>query len=63
LEAKVRIVLWLDDETKILADGIVISSHPGFGMGIKFLTLPNTSLDALERFLELSSKPKSSANS
>jgi hypothetical protein len=63
LESKVRIALWLDDETKILADGIVISSHPGFGMGIKFLTLPNTSLDALERFLELSSKPKSSANS
>jgi hypothetical protein len=63
LEAKVRITLWLDDETKILADGIVISSHPGFGMGIKFLTLPNKSLAALERFVKLSSTPKAPANS
>ena len=56
LEAKLRMAVWLDDETKILADGIVISSHPGYGMGIKFLALPHKGLDAIERFLKLSSQ-------
>jgi hypothetical protein len=57
VKAKLRIAMWLDDETKIWADGIVISSHPGSGMGIKFLALSRKNLDALEQFLKLSSDP------
>ena len=57
VKAKLRIALWLDDETKIWADGIVISSHPASGMGIKFLALSRKNLDALEQFLKLSSDP------
>jgi hypothetical protein len=60
LGTKVSIALWLDDETKIWADGIVISSHPGEGMGIKFLDLARKNTDALERFLGLSSEPEPS---
>jgi hypothetical protein len=57
VKAKLRIALWLDDETKIWADGIVISSHQASGMGIKFLALSRKNLDALEQFLKLSSDP------
>ena len=60
LEVKVRVALWLDEETKIWADGIVISRHPGEGMGIKFLDLARKNTEALERFLELSSEPEPS---
>jgi hypothetical protein len=51
-ESKLRIGLWLDKETKVWADGIVISSHPGFGMGIKFVALSRPNTLALERFLK-----------
>jgi hypothetical protein len=53
LGTKVSAALWLDDETKIWVDGIVISTHPGQGMGIKFLDLARKNANALERFLEL----------
>ncbi len=52
LETRVSIGLWLDDQTKIWADGIVISSHPGAGMGIKFLGRNCQNLEAIERYLE-----------
>jgi hypothetical protein len=57
LGTKVSVAMWLDDETKIWVDGIVISSHPGEGVGIKFLDLARKNTNALERFLELSSEP------
>jgi hypothetical protein len=51
LGTKVSVALWLDDETKIWAGGIVISSHPREGMGIKFLDLDRKTTDALDRFV------------
>jgi len=64
VEAKLRVALWLDKETKIWADGIVISSHPGFGMGVKFLTLSRQHMQALEQFVKLlSAEPLASCSS
>jgi hypothetical protein len=58
LGEKVSIALWLDDETKIWVDGIVISSHPNEGMGIKFLGLSRKNTNALERFRGILSQPE-----
>jgi hypothetical protein len=48
LEATVSIALWLDEQTKIWANGIVISSHVGTGMGIKFVGLSRHNVEALD---------------
>ena len=48
LETTVSIALWLDEQTKIWADGIVISSHPSTGMGVKFLGLSRQNLEAID---------------
>jgi hypothetical protein len=58
VESKLRIAMWLDKQTKLWADGIVISSHPGFGMGIKFVSLSRHDLETLEEFLKLLSDQK-----
>jgi hypothetical protein len=49
LKTEVRIALRLDDQTKTWSDGIVISSHPDAGMGIKFLGLSRHNREAVER--------------
>lgn len=49
LEAKISIALWLDEQIKIWTDGIVISRHPGIGMGVKFLGLTRQNVETLER--------------
>jgi len=62
LEAKLAIAIWLDECTKIWADGIVISNHQGYGIGVKFLNLSHKNLDDLKNFLELLPEPQSSAS-
>jgi hypothetical protein len=62
LKTEVRIAFWLDDQTKIWSDGIVISSHPNVGMGVKFLGLSRHNLQAVERCLEHLSQPKTQSN-
>ena len=51
LQSKLSMALWLDEQTKVCAEGIVVSSHPGEGMGIKFLGLSRANLAALETFM------------
>jgi len=45
------ITLWIGD-MKISASGVVVSSHPSFGNGIKFTRLPDESKDRLQQYLE-----------
>jgi hypothetical protein len=45
------ITLWIGD-TKIFATGVVVSSHPSFGNGIKFTHLPDESKERLQLYLE-----------
>ena len=44
IEAKVGLGIWLDEQTKIWTEGIVISSHPSTGIGVKFVGMsrPNS---------------------
>jgi len=46
-----EITLWIED-MKISASGVVVSSHPSFGNGIKFTHLPDESKDRLQQYLE-----------
>src|SRR6202047_5050279 len=46
-----EITLWIGD-TKISATGVVVSSHPSFGNGIKFTHLPDESKERLQDYLE-----------
>jgi len=62
VEAKVSIAMWLDDQIKVWVDGIVISSHPSTGMGVKFLGLCPPNLEAIERCLKELSEPKPDAS-
>jgi hypothetical protein len=48
----VYVVLWLDESIKVWLDGIVISSHPGVGMGVKFIGLPAATSNAIEKRLK-----------
>jgi hypothetical protein len=57
VEAKVSIAMWLDDQTKVWVHGIVISSHPGTGMGVKFIDVSRPNLLAIELFLKELSEP------
>ncbi|HEV2699608.1 MAG TPA: PilZ domain-containing protein, partial [Terriglobales bacterium] len=62
LEAKVSIAMWLDEQVKIWTDGIVISSHPSTGMGVKFLGLSRANLALIEKWVkELGQTDKESA--
>lgn len=47
----VEIVLWIGD-AKISAKGLVVSSHPSFGNGIKFTELPDESRQKLRQYLD-----------
>jgi hypothetical protein len=51
-EMKVSIALWLTEQRKIWVDGIVVSSHPQSGMGVKFLGMGRRNLEALERYID-----------
>ena len=59
VEAKVSIAIWLDDQTKVWVHGIVISSNPGTGMGVKFIDVSRPNLLAIELFLKELSEPHS----
>jgi PilZ domain len=61
LETTVSIALWLDEQHKIWVDGIVVSSHPQTGMGVKFLDLSRRNLEAVERCMKDLSRPEMSS--
>ena len=51
VSTSLEITLWIGD-TKISATGVVVSSHPSFGNGIKFTQLPDESKERLQQYLE-----------
>jgi hypothetical protein len=51
VKTDLEITLWIGD-TKISAAGVVVSSHPSFGNGIKFTNLPDESKERLQQYLE-----------
>jgi len=57
VETKVCIALWLDEQHKIWIDGIVVSSHPEIGAGIKFRNVTRRATEAIEQYIELISEP------
>jgi hypothetical protein len=57
VETKVSIALWLDEQHKIWIDGIVVSSHPEIGAGIKFLNVTRRATEAIEQYIEIISQP------
>src|SRR5438270_8318708 len=52
LEMQVSIAVWLDEHRKSWLDGIVVSSHPQAGMGIKFLGLSRRNFEALDHYIQ-----------
>lgn len=54
--AEVDLTLWVGDQ-KISATGVVVSSHPSFGNGIKFTHVTPDSKEKLQNFVE-GLKPK-----
>jgi hypothetical protein len=58
LQTKASVAMWLDEQRKMWVDGIVISSHPSTGMGIKFLNVPRPNVEALDRYLKQLSEPE-----
>ena len=50
VSAELEITMWLGDK-KVSATGVVVSSHPSFGNGIKFTHVAPESKDDLQRFL------------
>jgi hypothetical protein len=52
LEARITVGIWLDERKRIWSDGLVISNHQGFGIGIKFLNMSRTNLQELKEFLD-----------
>jgi hypothetical protein len=52
LEEHVTLGIWVDGQTKLWVEGIVVSSHPYTGMGVKFLGLSRTNCRALENCLK-----------
>ena len=51
--ASVSVALWIDEQHKIWVDGIVISSHPQVGLGLKFLNVTRRNAEAIERCMEM----------
>lgn len=51
ISSEVELTLWLGD-AKISATGVVVSSHPSFGNGIKFTHLTEESKGQLQSFIE-----------
>jgi hypothetical protein len=58
LGTKVRIGLWLN-ENKLLFNGKVVNSRPGFGIGIQFIELPEEMAEQLRKFLRSISQIRS----
>ena len=50
ISSEVELTLWLGDQ-KVSASGIVVSSHPSFGNGIKFTNVAPESKERLLGFL------------
>jgi PilZ domain-containing protein len=48
---RLKILLWLKED-KVMAEGIVANSRPGFGVGIKFTELSPRDADRLRDFLK-----------
>jgi hypothetical protein len=48
---KIELVLWLND-AKISTAGMVTSSHPGFGLGVKFIGMLQADRDCLREYLK-----------
>jgi PilZ domain len=51
LAREVEITLWIGEE-KVVARGVVVSSHPSFGNGIKFTQVANEGMARLQQFVE-----------
>ena len=51
LGTKLKLTLWLD-QTKVFTQGSVISSHAGYGCGIKFTEMTKPDREVLQHFLE-----------
>ena len=51
VSTELKITLWIG-ETKIQARGVVVSSHPAFGNGIKFTEIADEDKQGLKRFLD-----------
>ncbi|HEY7353239.1 MAG TPA: PilZ domain-containing protein [Terriglobales bacterium] len=51
LSTIIDIVLWVGD-TKIIAQGEVVSKHPSFGNGLKFTRLTKEGTEKLSEYLE-----------
>lgn len=51
VSSEVDLTLWLGDQ-KFSARGIVVSSHPSFGNGIKFTRVDPESKERLQNFVE-----------
>lgn len=56
VSAQVELTLWVGDQ-KVSATGVVVSSHPSFGNGIKFTHVAPESKEKLQHFVE-TLKPK-----
>lgn len=52
VSTKLKLTLWVE-QTKVFAQGVVISSHAGYGCGIKFTDMTKPDREILERFLEV----------
>jgi len=52
VSTKLKLTLWVD-QTKVFAQGMVISSHAGYGCGIKFTDMTKPDRETLEHFLEV----------
>ena len=51
ISTQLEITLWIGD-TEISARGVVVSSHPSFGNGIKFTFVTAESRERLSQYLE-----------
>lgn len=62
--SKVELSIWLD-AAKIMTAGMVTSSHPGFGLGVKFIGMLAADRERLQAYLKThamaASEPKRSA--
>ena len=50
-DEKIKLGIWID-QTKVWAQGLIVTSTPGFGIGVKFTELAAPDLELLARFLK-----------
>jgi hypothetical protein len=48
---RIKISLWLKDD-KVLAEGVVANSRPGFGVGVRFTEMSHADVERLRDFLK-----------